>query len=321
MHRVGFSLLLLTTLGCSPTDDGPSQPPPEPAPIEPSAPTTVAVSWAEVEPAIAELICMYRLEIEGHGPIDEPVFGHREKACKLPPAATPLERAVERAYATASPILNGMMHAWREPVLAAMGTGTGAEQLAAVRKAYLSDRFLGLLLAHLEPELLAEDLHCSDCPPAFVPTPRTIGWDEFVPYLSAYVWPDPVVTPRNERGKPTGEPKYGYHICIGTNGISELPAPDPALVELGFLAAFHNAALRERVAVLFAALRTEDEFLGLPDDDDVRTKWLRARLGPRLAGEHEMRVAVCQTVELFEADTGLTIAECGEWVGRAVRAG
>ena len=312
MRRAGLWMFLLTVLGCARAEEHASQPPTQPATIEPATPTTVAVSWAEVQPAIEALICMYRVEIEGMDPFDEPVFGHRE-ACKLPPAGTPLERAVERAYATGNPILNAMRHAWVEPVIAAMGTGTGGDQLEAVRSAYLSERFRGLLLAHLEPELLAEDLHCIDCPPPFVPTQRTIGWDEFTPYLSAYIWPDPVVTPRTKRGKPTGEPKYGMHTCIGTNGISELPAPDSVLVELGFLATFHNEALRERAPILFAALRTEAEFLALPDDDDVRTKWLRAQLGARLAGEHEMRVAVCETVARFEADTGIRISECGEW--------
>lgn len=43
-----------------------------------------------------------------------------------------------------------------------------------------------------------------------------------------------------------------------------------------------------------------------------RTRWLRARLGPRVASDPQARAAVCDTIERFQFDTGIVIADCRE---------
>jgi hypothetical protein len=273
----------------------------------PAATSVATVAGPEVVREIEALVCMMTFELPS-GPIEEPIFGSREH-CKLPPAATPLERAVEQAWKDAGPMLSSMRHESIDEVLAALAETDRDARLAAVRRAYFSPRFLGLIVAHLEPALANEGLRCDGCPPAYVPTPRRIAWDELSPYLERYVWADPVETPRDASGNPTGLPKYGMHICIGLNGIAELDDPDPALIELGFLATFHNEPLRERVGKLFRSLQQEPEFLAL-HDDFLRVRWLRAELGPRLLAEPAMRDSICETVARFEPDTGLSIAEC-----------
>jgi hypothetical protein len=176
----------------------------------------------------------------------------------------------------------------------------------------LSDRIVGVLMTHLLPALEAEGLRCVDCPAPFVPTPRTVDWATFAPYLAAYVWPERVVTPRDESGKQTGEPKYSMKICAGANGTGDLAEPDSGLVELGFLAAGYTDAVFERAPVLFKEIRTEAAFKRLRDDD-ARTRWLRDQVGPRLAAEAEIRAAVCETVERFRPETGIGITECTQW--------
>jgi hypothetical protein len=229
-------------------------------------------------------------------------------SASCPPPRQPLERAVEKAWKDASPILGSVYRATREPLLAAM-TASPDQRLAAVRRAYLSKRIVGVLMGRLGPALATEGLRCVDCPPPFVPEPRTIDWATFAPYLAAYAWPDPVVTPRDARGEPNGEPNYGAHICVGTNGVDELPEPDAALVELGFLAAFHNEYFRERAPTLFRELREEAEFTRLRDDA-ARTLWLRERLGPRLVAEPEIQRTACAAIERFHPDTGIAVLEC-----------
>ena len=281
---------------------------PMPRPEPPAPPVSATeLRWTEVRPELAALICLKTFDVPGLGLVEDPIEGDRGQ-CELPPAATPLERAVEKAWKDASPILSSLFRATREPLRAAM-TASSDQRLAAVRRAYLSQRVVGVLISRLGPALASEGLRCVDCPPPFVPEPRTIDWATFARYLAAYAWPDPVVTPRDARGEPNGEPNYGAHICVGTNGIDELPALDPALVELGFLAAFHNEHFRERAPALFREIRKEAEFTRLRDDA-ARTRWLRDRLGPRLVAEPEIQRTACATIERFRPDTGIAVPEC-----------
>ena len=269
------------------------------------------VAWADVRLHLEALVCIVKEQLEGQPPFEGVNVGNRVY-CRLPPPATPLERAVDRAWSAALPVVTATGQDESESVRAALRIGAIDARLAAVRRAYLSDRILGLLVAHLAPALAAEGLRCAGLPPPFVPEQRMVAWDTFAPYLSAYAWPDPVITPRDARGQPSGEPKYTMHICLGINGISELPHPDPALVELGFLASFFNPSFIDRAPALFKDLRDEDEFRRITDDA-ARTRWLRHQLGPRLTHERAMRVAVCRTVATFRSDTGIEIRECGHW--------
>lgn len=281
---------------------------------EPNASGPAEVAWSDVRAELAAHVCLRTFELPT-GPIEEPMYGPAI-SCELPPPETALERAVERAWKEAMPVLSSLRHETRDALLDILATTTGDERLDAVRRTYLKGRFRGLLLAHLEPALADEGLACIDCPSPYVPTPRTIAWAELTPYLIGYVWPESVETPRDADGRPTGErPQYVLKVCIGADGIDEIEDPDPALLELGFLATLQNDVLVDRAAEIYRGMLEEPEFAAL-HDDFLRSRWLRQQLGPRLLAEPAIRTATCATVERFAADTGLTIAECREWLGR-----
>jgi hypothetical protein len=264
------------------------------------------VRWEIVEGEVESLICM--MTFEGDPPIQQPVYGSRED-CKLPPASTQLERAVEQAYADANPLLSAMHRDLSPRVIAALEHDDPEERLRASRAAYLDGRFLGVLVAHLLPALAEQELTCVDCPAPYEPPSRTVSWETFSTYLAAYAWPDPVVTPTDARGRPAGKPKYSMHVCVGLNGVDEIPSPDTALVELAFLTAFETEPFLERAPALYQEIRRDPAFLRLETDEE-RTRWLRDELGPRLVAEPELRRAVCQTVHELRSKTGITIDPC-----------
>jgi hypothetical protein len=309
VRRLALALALLA-LACVSSPASPSE-----ARV-PGAHGLTSVAPAEVKREIEALVCMMTIELPS-GPIEEPIFGSREH-CKLPPSSTPLERAVEQAWTEAKPLLTAMRYAWRDAVIGALAETDPERRLAAVRRAYLSARFSGILIAHLEPALAKEGLRCDGCPARFVPTPRTVVWDELAPYLAGYVWPEDVETPRDANGVATGAPEYALRICIGARGIDEIEDPDPALLELGFLVVLHNETLIDRAVELFRSLLAEPAFARL-NDDFLRSRWLRGELGPRLLAEPEIRTATCDAAAKFVADTGVSIAECATWTNAARR--
>jgi hypothetical protein len=256
---------------------------------------------------IEALVCVATFDVPGHGRIEEPWYGDREH-CRLPAANTPLQRAVERAYADARPALIAIRQ--DEPaLLAALKIEDEAARLAAIRAEYLDQRFFGMLLPRLFAALFAEGLACDGCPEAVRPGPRTIDWSVLVPYVAAYVWPDPVVTPRGADGEPSGPPQYSMHICAGLNGVAEMSAPDPDLLIAAFLATIHTDAVHESAKQTFFAMREDPEFTRLTTDE-ARTAWLRERLGPRVAGDPSILPAVCETLARFHEDTGIAVREC-----------
>jgi hypothetical protein len=208
-------------------------------------------------------------------------------------------------------MLNALRHEYEGPLRAALDLPQ-SEQLEASRRALLGERFVATLLRHLEPALAANALRCRDCPRAVPPPQRSVEWAELEPYLAAYIWPDEVVTPRDARGRPTDKPKLGMHVCVGINGISTLPEPDPLLVELGFLASSHTEAPLERAGEVFRERGADPRFERLKTDE-ARTQWLRAEVGPTVVAEPAIRAAVCATVDRFRGDTGLSIEECDAW--------
>ena len=294
---------------CSrPADPGTPTQPPTTTQALPDPSDTNEVAWTVVEREVESLICMMTFEIEGHPPFQEPVYGSRER-CELPPASTPLEQAVERAYAEAAPLLSAMFRDLAPRLRAALEHDDPEERLRASRAVYLEGRFLGVLMAHLLPALEEQELTCVACPAPHEPPSRAVSWETFSTYLAAYAWPDPVVTPTDARGRPTGAPKYRMHVCVGTNGIDEIPSPDTALVELAFLAAFETELFLERAPALYEEIRQDPAFVRLTTDE-AGTRWLRDELGPRIVAEPELRLAVCHTVSELRPKTGITIDAC-----------
>lgn len=302
-----WTAVSLLWLGACADPRAPAHPP------EPPTPAAPAITWAEIEPVLASHICMQTFEVEGHGKIEEPVFG-LAASCDLPAPRTAIERAVERSWTDAAPVLGSMRHAWEHPVRAALEGTPAPTRLAAIRAAYLSGRFADVLARHLARALADEGLDCADCPaPAPVPM-RTIPWSSFAPYLAAYAWPDPVETPRDADGNATGAPEYHMHVCVALNGLAELPVREPILVEAGFVSSLHNQTFLAQASAIFTAFTTAPELAGL-DDDDARTAWLRARVGAAVAREPAVRRSVCETLAQHRDDLGLVIDECAMWQG------
>jgi hypothetical protein len=168
---------------------------------------------------------------------------------------------------------------------------------------------MDMLLRRLPAALSAEGLRCDDCPIASEPPLREVSWDVFRPYLAAHVWPDPVVTPRDAKGRPSGKPTISVHICAGINGSSELVDPEPAMVKAGFLAAAHTDEVHERAVEVLTALLAEAEYAALESDED-RTQYLRGRLSLRLLADPKVAAGVCATLSRFQADTGVVVVDC-----------
>lgn len=301
--------LLASLMACS----GGSQPgvttPLEPAPVPVAAPPDgdERVRWSSLRVELDALICVWTYVSEAGDSIDLPWYGERAP-CGLPPAQTPIERAVEAAFKDAKDALISLKaesNAARE----AIKISDPEARLRAVREAYLSAAFLDVLLRRLPAALQAQELRCDDCPAPAPPVRRELSWSGFEPYLAAHVWPDPVITPRDAKGRPSGPPPISAHICAGLNGLSQLVDPEAALVRAGFLAAFHTDAVAERTSEVLKALLEEPEYLALTTDE-ARTLHLQSHLAPRLLEEPRVAAGVCATLSRFEPDTGVVVSDC-----------
>jgi len=265
------------------------------------------VPWSEVRAEIEALVCIVMLDVPGHGSFEKAWYGDRER-CGLPAASTPLERAVAGAYEDARPALIAIRR--DEPaMLVAMKMTDEKARLQAIRREYLGERFLGMLLPRLTQRMSAEGMKCDGCPVPVRPIARTIEWSALAPYVAAYVWPDPVVTPRGPDGKPSGAPKYSLHICSGKNGVAEMSAPDPDLLVAAFLGTIHTDVVHETALATLTALRDNRDFARITSDDG-QTEYLREHLGPTVASDPAVLPAICETLARFREDTGISVREC-----------
>lgn len=291
MRRLAPLLLACCAVAERPT---PTAPPPSP-------PT---IAWADLRAEIDALVCVATVEVPGQGGVDAPFFGDRER-CALPAASTPVQRAVAGGYADARPTLIALRpdgDALRD----ALALPEPAARRDAVRALYVTPRFLGVLLPRITARLADLGFACADCPNGERPPSRTIAWDMLAPYVAAYVWPDPVVTPD---AAANGKAQYSLHICSGRNGVAALPEPDPQLRVAAFLVTIHTDAVHERAREALRALVDDPDFAALRDDA-ARTAFLRARLGPTVAGDPSLRPALCETLARFREDTGIWVSEC-----------
>jgi hypothetical protein len=280
-----------------------------PADVRPVPDVSTPVSWADVRAEIDRLVCIKSFTDAEYGPYEVPMYGKRE-ACGLPAASTPLERAVERTFAEAHDVLIAFPD---ESRAAQQATKLQDPQvrIAAVRDAFFTDRFLAPVLRRLEYRLRDEGLSCTDCSSAPIVDARRVAWSDIAPYLAAYVWPDPVVTPLGADGKPNGRPQYSMHICVGMNGLARLPAIDESLRFAALLSAFHTAALHEEAANALRAALAEPAYAAL-STDEARTAYLRDFVGPRVAADPRVRAGICETLARFRADVAVSVDVCDE---------
>lgn len=310
------SLLPLITVGFACSSAAPRAPaPPDEASAQDVALTPesqaddATVTWPQLQAEIEAVICTQTLEPPGRDPVRVPRYGRRDY-CGLEPAATPIERSVVAGFASANEVLISL-RAERDAAFEAVAEpepepGT---RLAAVRRAYLSDAFLGVLLVRMDAALAEEGLHCQGCPTPVRPPRREVTWEEFEPYLLAHVWPDPVVTPTDDKGRPTGDLKLHVHICGGLNGVSELAEPDSKLIQAGYLAAIHTSAVHTRVGVFLGEFK-KDEGLEALTTDEARTNHMRQAIAPYLLADPAVRTGVCATLARLQPDTGIVVTAC-----------
>ena len=265
------------------------------------------VPWVEVRVAVGEPICALVHSFpdgrEGYS-----VTAGRREYCKLPAATTPLQRAVDKAYEGAER-LTASMHP--DGLAAAYEQGLAPDvRTQRAREAYLSSEdFLRAVVPRLRQSMTEEGLACTGCPEFPPRSVRRATWSEFGPYLAAYVWPDPVQTPKVESGKPAGKVDYSFHVCVGVNGIAEMKDPDPLLVRAGFLAAFGNEEFLERASAQFEKILSAPEFTTL-GDDDARTRYLRDHFGAETVKDPIARVAACRALAEVSKDIGINVPDC-----------
>lgn len=257
-----------------------------------------ATRWADVRREIEASICVETVEMPQGGTMNAPSYGDRD-VCGLPPPEGAVARAVALAYEDAQPVMLSLSEERR----AAAGIVHRGGDIDAVRKAYLTPTFLGLLLPPLYRAFEAEGIVCDDCPEPTSPPRRDVQWDALAPYLIAHVWADPVVTPQG------GKPTLSVHICSGVNGVSELADPDPTLVRAAYLAAFHTDVVRERVGAFIEGVYVDARF-GSLTSDEARTAWLREQIRALLLADTEVRSSVCDTLDRFVSATGVVVTDC-----------
>jgi hypothetical protein len=274
---------------------------------EPAPEDQRTVTWTVLRGEIEALVCLRTIESPDGTKSEMPWSGDRE-ICGLPPAQTTVERAVAAAFEAARPATISLT-AEKHAAQAVVRSRSDERRIVAMREAMLSEAYLGMLLPRLYDGLEAEGIECRDCPTAVRPRVREVEWATLEPYLAAHVWPNPVVTPRDERGRPTGKPTLSVHVCVGINGIARMEAPDPALIRAAYLGVFHTEAVREAVIVTLGTVTTERAYGKLRTDDE-RTEHLRAQVGPRTMAEPAVRNAVCETLQRFEPDTGVLVVDC-----------
>ena len=236
------------------------------------------------------------------------------RACELPPAITPLEKAVDSAFEDARPLLisvRGFFDAVPKNLSPASAETDVEARNRLAREAWLShEELLRAVVPRVKAALSANGISCRDCPSFDARPLREIEWDDFSRYVSAFVWPDPVETPVGSPGKPAGKPRYSFHICSGLDAASNMkdPDPDPVLLRAGFMAA-SSPAIRERAGDHFGEILNEEGFILLVDDNG-RTQYLRDHLAPMLQADPAVRKRTCEVFEKYGADLGLKLTDC-----------
>jgi|GEM_PF-1799722 len=265
------------------------------------------VSWTALKAEVESVLCPVTHDVPDYGTMVAPSYGVRE-ACGLEPAQTDIQHAVVEAFEKANGALISLGDE-RQAAFIAAQLPDEAKRLEALRAAYLTPRFLGVLLPRLNEALHKRGLTCEGCPSPERPPLREVTWAQYQPYLLAHVWPDPVITPRDDAGRALGEARVSVHICGGINGLATMPEPDAQLVQAGYLGAFHTAPIRDRVTEFMDGLESDQAYDALKTDEE-RTAYLREQIGPHLLADTKIQPSVCATLEQYRADTGVVVTEC-----------
>lgn len=169
---------------------------------------------------------------------------------------------------------------------------TPASADALARNSVWSDPVLmrGILL-QVDRSVREHDWDCRDCTATEPPARFEVSWEEFLPYLFAYLWP--VQTP---------EGPVDLFVCSGTNGVADLPALEPLRQE-GFLVAAAFAQ-HEPIAVELERIRARHN-AGQTRSADGLAREVHAFVRSAAGQSH-----ACGAAEGVEWFTGVVVREC-----------
>jgi hypothetical protein len=184
--------------------------------------------------------------------------------------------------------------------VAARPSVSQAEADGLATAAFWADPVLsGALLLRVRLELAGRGWSCEDCPLVATPEPVRLRWEEFFPFLSAYVWPV-----RSEQSS-----EIDVFVCSALNGAANLP-DSTAARQAGFLAAASFASDERRAREL-------GEMKGAYNRSQGPTvAGMRRQIDDYLASP-EVRRHVCAAVEDVAWFTGVILEGC-DAAGEAV---
>jgi hypothetical protein len=289
------SLLILAavvTVGCMPCKKGDIRP----------------VAWVDVRAEIAKYICV-EVNTYPDGTVGYWFKHGTSGRCVDEQTSTPLAQAVETALEKARPLLIGIMPEY---------TGFVYDDSlpievsnAALQEAYLSyDMFLRPILHELPNALAKRCLTCLDQPAREQRPIRSLAWNDFKVYLSAYAWPDEVRPETDEDGNPTGKTVYSYHVCIGLNGVAEMiQEPDQQWVYVAYSIAINSRKFMDLASDHFGEI-VKDESLRQLNTDSAKTQYLRQQLPERLAADKKLLPIACRFLEEHFDDLRIELDQC-----------
>ncbi|HEY8379349.1 MAG TPA: hypothetical protein VIK91_22800 [Nannocystis sp.] len=215
------------------------------------------------------------------------------ETCRTDPAQTELARAIGRAIARARlvvPLASGAYDRFYNSV-GQLARHEQEKADALARGAFWDDpdleRAAWTSVCH---ELRAEKLSCGRCETVPAAPKIQLSWQEFVPYLRAYVWP--------QRGE--GDTGIEIFVCSDVNGASELPASRER-AQAGFLAA---AGLADDPEVRVRVMSLAEKHRARSDVAEVKKKL------EVLLDAPDIRRRVCAALAQTEWFTGVSVRDC-----------
>ncbi len=169
---------------------------------------------------------------------------------------------------------------------------TPASADALARSSVWSDPVLTrAILLQVDRSAREYDWDCRDCTATEPPARLEVSWEEFLPYLFAYLWP--VQTP---------EGPVNLFVCSGTNGVADLPALEPLRQE-GFLVAAAFVQ-HEPIAVEIEHIRTRHN-AGQTRSADGLAQEVHAFVRSAAGRSH-----ACDAAAGIEWFTGVVVRDC-----------
>lgn len=262
-------------------------------------PTERLVHWAtDVRPALESVVCVALQEGNGRS-VFQPSIAE-PPGCPGPLPSDPALARVAHLLASRGVLARAKI---ADPSKAFGGIPVDAGHVPVAEQAYrtmvlahsyVQDR----LMPRIHDLLAVSGLVCPDCPGAKrLPKPRTVGYGELMPYILAYLRPVKV--------GPDGG--FSMQICAGINGIQEIKAPDPILVDAGFDLVFGNrGAIDEGTRQARDAARSP-ECKKL--DSEARVAYVRRYLAQVLPGDIRFQEALRPGIQNLP-EIGIACSDC-----------